>query len=132
MDIEKQLFKILPDQNHISPTEKRNPNSKNLGNSNVNEILNLILDDTLQGIQCLNLYLNEIELLVHNVVNCLKNQGRLLYVGAGSSGRIALLDSLEIEPTFGFSKVQSKFFKNILLICLKLQEKILTPKFDFL
>lgn len=104
------LYKILPDQTQLSPTEKRNPNSMNLASSTVNEICQLQLDDTLQAIQCLGLYLNEIEKLIQDVVVCLKNGGRLYYVGAGSSGRIALLDSLECPPTFGSHKIDSKFW----------------------
>ena len=90
----KQLYKILPEHTQQPITEQRNPHSMHLSESNVSQIIQLILDDTLQAIQCLNLYLNEIESLTQNVIDCLKNNGRLYYVGAGSSGRIALLDSL--------------------------------------
>ena len=104
------LYKILPDQTQLSPTERRNPNSMNLGSSNVSEICQLSLDDTLQAIQCLTLYMGEIEKLIQDVIGCLKAGGHLYYVGAGSSGRIALLDSLECPPTFGSHKIESKFF----------------------
>lgn len=103
------LYKILPDQTQLSPTELRNPNSMNLASSNVAEICQLSLDDTMQAIQCLALYLNEIERLIQDVIGCLKKGGKLYYVGAGSSGRIALLDSLECPPTFGNHKIESKF-----------------------
>lgn len=127
MDVERQyrpeyeaqtisdLYKILPDQTQLSPTEKRNPNSMNLASSTVNEICQLQLDDTLQAIQCLGLYLTAIGKLIQDVIGCLKNGGKLYYVGAGSSGRIALLDSLECPPTFGSHKIESKFWRALII-----------------
>ncbi|HEV8340705.1 MAG TPA: N-acetylmuramic acid 6-phosphate etherase [bacterium] len=47
--------------------------------------------------------LPEIARAVEIVVEALRSGGRLIYVGAGTSGRIALLDALEIPPTFGLS-----------------------------
>lgn len=116
-----KLYKILPDQTQLSPTERRNPNSMNLGSSNVSEICQLSLDDTLQAIQCLTMYLGEIEKLIQDVIGCLKANGKLYYVGAGSSGRIALLDSLEIWPTFGTAnKIESEFLFGSKVCSLKI------------
>lgn len=47
--------------------------------------------------------LPQIARAVDIVVEALRSGGRLIYVGAGTSGRIALLDALEIPPTFGLS-----------------------------
>jgi N-acetylmuramic acid 6-phosphate etherase len=43
----------------------------------------------------------QIEVVVHQVVERLKNGGRLFYIGAGTSGRIGVLDASECPPTFG-------------------------------
>ena len=75
MDIEQTLFEILPDKRQPVPTELRNPNTMNLASSNVNQILNLFLDDTLQAVHCLNSYVDEIEKLIEDVIVCLKNGG---------------------------------------------------------
>ncbi|HBH06119.1 MAG TPA: N-acetylmuramic acid 6-phosphate etherase [Flavobacteriales bacterium] len=45
----------------------------------------------------------DVELLVQQVVSSLKNGGRLFYIGAGTSGRLGILDASECPPTFGVS-----------------------------
>ena len=47
--------------------------------------------------------LPQIEALVHQVVTRLKNGGRLFYLGAGTSGRLGVVDASECPPTFGVS-----------------------------
>ncbi|PZD79585.1 N-acetylmuramic acid 6-phosphate etherase [Mesonia sp. K7] len=46
----------------------------------------------------------QVEKLIEKVVEKLKNGGRLFYVGAGTSGRLGILDASECPPTFGVSK----------------------------
>ena len=48
--------------------------------------------------------LPKIEVLVSLVVERLKSGGRLFYIGAGSSGRLGVLDASEIPPTYGVPK----------------------------
>ena len=45
--------------------------------------------------------LSQIETLVTQTVKCLQNGGRLFYLGAGTSGRLGILDASECPPTFG-------------------------------
>ncbi|MDG1042191.1 MAG: N-acetylmuramic acid 6-phosphate etherase [Flavobacteriaceae bacterium] len=45
--------------------------------------------------------LPQIETLVTQTVKCLQNGGRLFYLGAGTSGRLGILDASECPPTFG-------------------------------
>ncbi len=45
--------------------------------------------------------LPQIETLVHHVIRQLKNGGRLFYIGAGTSGRLGIVDASECPPTFG-------------------------------
>ena len=45
---------------------------------------------------------------VDEIVCCLRGGGRLIYVGAGSSGRLAILDAAECPPTFGVSREKVK------------------------
>ncbi|GAB7257328.1 N-acetylmuramic acid 6-phosphate etherase [Polaribacter sp. OB-PA-B3] len=47
--------------------------------------------------------LPQIEKLTNNIVNSLKNGGRLFYIGAGTSGRLGVVDASECPPTFGVS-----------------------------
>ena len=45
----------------------------------------------------------QIEILVEQIVNKLKQGGRLFYIGAGTSGRLGIVDASECPPTFGVS-----------------------------
>ena len=47
--------------------------------------------------------LPQIEILIEQIVSKLKNEGRLFYIGAGTSGRLGILDASECPPTFGVS-----------------------------
>src|SRR5690554_1440840 len=47
--------------------------------------------------------LPQIETLISQIVDKLKNGGRLFYIGAGTSGRLGILDASECPPTFGVS-----------------------------
>lgn len=47
--------------------------------------------------------LHQIEALTRKIVEKLKNGGRLFYIGAGTSGRLGILDASECPPTFGVS-----------------------------
>ena len=47
--------------------------------------------------------LHQIEEVVNKVVEALKNNGRIFYIGAGTSGRLGILDASECPPTFGVS-----------------------------
>lgn len=46
----------------------------------------------------------QIELLVNTIAEKMQNGGRLFYIGAGTSGRLALVDASECPPTFGVSE----------------------------
>lgn len=48
--------------------------------------------------------LPKIELLVSAIVSKMKNGGRLFYIGAGTSGRLGVVDASEIPPTFGVAQ----------------------------
>ncbi len=45
--------------------------------------------------------ISQIELLVNQIVPKMKNGGRLFYIGAGTSGRLGIVDASECPPTFG-------------------------------
>ena len=48
--------------------------------------------------------LPEINLLIKNIVDKLENGGRLFYLGAGSGGRLSVLDAIELPTTYGIPK----------------------------
>ena len=82
-------------------TEKRNPNTMNLDELTTLEIIELMNSEDLNVIAAVKRELKDIEAVIENTITCIKNGGRLIYVGAGTSGRIGMLDAVECPPTFG-------------------------------
>ncbi len=85
----------------MSITESRNPRAHNLDAMSVREILQLMNDEDRTVADAVGAVLDPIADAVQLVVSSLAAGGRLFYAGAGTSGRIALLDAAECPPTFG-------------------------------
>ena len=85
------------------PTEQDNPDSANLDIKSALEIARTInaADRTVAG--AVEQALPEIARGIDSIAEALSRGGRLIYVGAGTSGRIAALDALECPPTFDVS-----------------------------
>ena len=81
-------------------TEKQNPNSKDLDTLSTLEILKLINREDSIIHNAVQKVIPEIEKAVEFTVNALKNGNRIIYIGAGTSGRLGILDASEIPPTF--------------------------------
>ncbi|WP_374988779.1 N-acetylmuramic acid 6-phosphate etherase [Priestia megaterium] len=86
--------------NHIL-TEKRNPQTLNIDELSSLEIVKKINEEDHQVPQAINKVLPVIALLVDEIVSTFKQGGRLIYIGAGTSGRLGVLDASECLPTFG-------------------------------
>ncbi|MBK8944581.1 MAG: N-acetylmuramic acid 6-phosphate etherase [Ignavibacteriae bacterium] len=82
-------------------TEQRNPKSTNIDFLSTHEILKIINDEDKLVPQAVEKELPFIEKAVDKIVESLKNGGRLLYFGAGTSGRLGVVDASECPPTFG-------------------------------
>lgn len=82
-------------------TEQRNPRSMDIDARSAAEILKIINDDDKTVAFAVEKELPYIEKAVEAIVKALKNGGRLLYFGAGTSGRIGVVDASECPPTFG-------------------------------
>lgn len=82
-------------------TEQRNPNSMDIDVSSTAEILRIINDEDKKVPLAVENELPYIEQAVEIIVHALKNGGRLLYFGAGTSGRLGVVDASECPPTFG-------------------------------
>lgn len=81
-------------------TEQRNPNSMEVDALSVREILELINNEDKLVAEAVNKQIVNIELAVNYVVEAFREGGRLIYAGAGTSGRLGILDATEIPPTF--------------------------------
>lgn len=82
-------------------TEQRNPESKYLDEMPVYEVLQKMNEEDQYVTEAVRKVLPAITPLVEAVTKTLRTQGRLIYVGAGTSGRLGLLDAVECRPTFG-------------------------------
>jgi len=82
-------------------TESRNPRAAKLGRMTTREVLELLNDEDASVPAAVRRALPEIERAVELVAKALGAGGRLRYVGAGTSGRLGVLDASEMPPTFG-------------------------------
>lgn len=82
-------------------TEKRNPKTLNLDQQSISEFLSIMNEED-QGVPtAVQKVLPKIEETVQCVVKAINIGGRLVYIGAGTSGRLGVLDAVECPPTFG-------------------------------
>ncbi|MDT2809046.1 N-acetylmuramic acid 6-phosphate etherase [Enterococcus asini] len=81
-------------------TEKRNPRSMALDQMSNLEIITLMNQEDYQVIETIKKNTESIDQVIEDVVAVFKNGGRLFYIGAGTSGRLGILDAVECVPTF--------------------------------
>ena len=84
-------------------TEQRNPRSENLEKMSARQLAELFIEEEKFVEDALRGATADLTRAIEMVTESLRNGGRLFYVGAGSSGRIGVLDASEIPPTFGAS-----------------------------
>ena len=84
-------------------TEQRNPNSMNLDQMTPLEIAETMNSEDMKVIEAIKEVLPQISKAIELATNSLKNGGRIIYLGAGTSGRLGVLDAAECPPTFGVS-----------------------------
>ncbi len=84
-------------------TEQRNPRSANLEKLTARELVELFVEEESQVQEALRKEAASLTTAVEMVTKSFREGGRLFYVGAGTSGRLGVLDASEIPPTFGAS-----------------------------
>lgn len=84
----------------MSSTEDRNPRSYDLDIKSTREILEIINQEDQTIAKKVYESMDQIEPLVEKVIETFTNGGRLFYLGAGTSGRLGVLDASETVPTF--------------------------------
>ena len=82
-------------------TESRNPRARKLGSMTTREILELLNEEDATVPVAVRKAIPAIERAVELIVASLSEGGRLRYIGAGTSGRLGVLDASEMPPTFG-------------------------------
>ncbi|WGE56978.1 N-acetylmuramic acid 6-phosphate etherase [Actinobacillus equuli] len=84
-------------------TEQRNPNSMNIDQLSALELVKVINQEDKQVPLAVEKCLPQIAQAVEKIVQAFQNGGRLVYIGAGTSGRLGVLDASECPPTYGVS-----------------------------
>ncbi|NPV09715.1 MAG: N-acetylmuramic acid 6-phosphate etherase [Anaerolineae bacterium] len=82
-------------------TESRNPRTEHIDALPTLDVVRLINEEDARVAPAVAEALPQIARAVDVVVDCLRSGGRVFYVGAGTSGRLAVLDAVELVPTFG-------------------------------
>jgi N-acetylmuramic acid 6-phosphate etherase len=83
-----------------SPTEQRNPRTLEIDQRSALEILRLLNAEDATVAEAVSHALPELALVVDWVVAAIRRGGQVHYFGAGTSGRLAVLDAAEVSPTF--------------------------------
>lgn len=85
----------------VLKTEMRNPKSKDMDKMSSVEMAKLLISANYEAVKATEDAALEIADAVDVISEAFKNGGRLFYVGAGTSGRLGVLDASECPPTFG-------------------------------
>jgi N-acetylmuramic acid 6-phosphate etherase len=93
--------KILFDQLKRLSTEQQNPNTRGIDLADSLEIVKMINSEDAQVADAVKTKLGKIANAVDLAKSTIENGGRVFYFGAGSSGRLGVLDAAECPPTFG-------------------------------
>ena len=73
----------------------------NLEQKSISELIKGMHQEDHNAVEAVGKVLPQIERLIEKVIVQLRNGGRLFYIGAGTSGRLGVLDASECPPTFG-------------------------------
>lgn len=84
-------------------TEETNPASGNIDTLSLTDIIRIMDEENQCVVDAVKSAGDSIELIISDVVRTIKSGGSLIYIGAGTSGRLGVLDASEMPPTFGVS-----------------------------
>ena len=106
------MIKIVnPSDRKKLSTEQQNINSHQIDKLPISDILHLINNEDQIIAQKINQALPQIEKAVNVAEKVIRSGGKIFYIGAGTSGRLGVLDSTEMPPTFS---VPRKLFQGII------------------
>lgn len=85
-------------------TESRNLNTSNIDKVSTLEMVKIINDEDKKVAEAVEKEIPKIAQAIDYIVERIKKGGRLIYIGAGTSGRLGILDASECPPTYGVSE----------------------------
>ena len=81
-------------------TETRNELTEDIDLLSTGQIIEIMNQEDLKVVKAVKDALPEIEILINECIRAYKNGGRIIYIGAGTSGRLGLMDAVEVIPTY--------------------------------
>lgn len=84
-------------------TEQRNPKTKHIDRASTKEMIAFMQEENRAAVQAVEEATDQIAAVIDVTAACLEKGGRLFYIGAGTSGRLGVVDASECPPTFGVS-----------------------------
>src|SRR4030067_1754545 len=87
----------------MTSTEETNPHSKEIDALPIQEIIRIMNEENLLVTEVVRAASRSIAMAVRDAVNAIRSGGRLIYIGAVTSGRLGVLGASEIPPTFSVS-----------------------------
>ena len=97
----KLNFKVGGNMLENLSTEHRNEKTMNLDEMSIKEVLQSMNEEDRTVALAVEKEIEQIEQVVQTVIQSFEREGRLIYIGAGTSGRLGILDAVECPPTFG-------------------------------
>lgn len=85
-------------------TEQRNPKTTHIDSMTSLEMVRLMNEENMHSVLAVDRALPQIAQAVDAVADAIGKGGKLVYIGAGTSGRLGILDAAECPPTFGVSQ----------------------------
>ena len=91
----------MSDSIRLLSTEQNNPRTVSIDTADTLSVLRMIHEEDRRAVEAMGETLPTLATMVDEIVRRLQNGGRLFYVGAGTSGRVAVLDASELPATYG-------------------------------
>lgn len=88
----------------MQKTEMRNTNTMNIDKETTAGMLKLIQEENYNAVKAIESAIPAIEKAIVMITERMKKGGRLIYIGAGTSGRLGIMDAAECPPTYGVSQ----------------------------
>lgn len=82
-------------------TEQRNEKTTHIDKMDTLSMLKIINEENMNSVRAVEAELDNIAKAVDCATECFQKGGRMFYIGAGTSGRIAIMDAAECPPTYG-------------------------------
>ena len=98
-------------ESNLPKTEQTLPKSQWIDKLSLNEAVELIINNQIESVKAIKNAINDIKNAINKITKKIQNnsKSRIVYIGAGTSGRLGILDGVELSPTFGWDNSRLVF-----------------------